>query len=97
MVVKLESILKGAPLRMDARLAIGFGAATLTRDGEVVWEETGDTEWEDCLTVEQAETLAAADPDRDWRIHINAPLSEFHYQRHGEGAWMLYERGLGFT
>lgn len=41
--------------------------------------------------------MAKRDPDRDWRIHLVAPLSERHYQRQGEGRWILYEKGEGFA
>jgi hypothetical protein len=82
-----------AVLPMEAVVAVGFGSAWLSRDGEMVREERGD----DFITAGEAEALAAADPDRDWRIHLIAPLSERHYQRQGEAHWVLYEKGPGFA
>ena len=88
-------------LPMDAMIAVGFGDANLTRDGEVVWDERSvahiATGWDDFWTVERAEQEAAKDPDHDWRIHLVAPLSERHYQRQGEKHWVLYEKGIGFA
>lgn len=83
-------------LPMDAVIAVGFGSAELEKDGDIVWMESGQ-EFEDCMTVEQAEEMAAADPNHDWRIHLIAPLSERHYQRQGERHWVLYEKGNGFA
>ena len=80
----------------DARIAVGFGGASLTKDGQYVWDE-GQHEWEDCMTGAQAEELAAADPDHDWRISLYAPLSDREYQRHGPGQWVLVKQGMGFA
>ncbi|WP_435550445.1 hypothetical protein [Desulfobacterium sp. N47] len=49
------------------------------------------------MSVAQAENLAVADPNRDWRIHLISPFSERHYQRQGECHWVLYEKGEGFA
>jgi len=49
------------------------------------------------MTVQQAEVLAAQDPNHDWRIHLIAPLSECHYQRQGKELWVLYKKGQGFA
>ncbi len=81
---------------MDMRIAVGFGDAVLFKDGETVWSEDG-KEWDDCMTVAQAEELAAAEPDHDWRVLLVAPLSEVEYQRQGEKQWVLVRKGLGFA
>lgn len=83
-------------LPMDAVIGVGFGMAALEKDGQVVFEECGQ-DFDELMTVEQAESLAAADPRHDWRIHLVAPLSERHYQRQGEKHWVLYEKGMGFA
>lgn len=85
-------------LPMDAVIAVGFGSASLTKGDECIYDEqdVGHT-YKDYLTVEQAEEMAARDPDHDWRIHLFAPLSERHYQRQGEKHWVLYEKGEGFA
>lgn len=80
----------------DGRIAAGFGVASLTRDGRHVWSEDG-REWDECMTGEQAETLAAADPDHDWRIVLEGPLSSRTYQRHGPNEWAPVEQGKGFA
>lgn len=81
---------------MNMRIAVGFGMAVLTKDGEVIFSEDN-RDWEDCMTVAEAEALAAADPDHDWRIHLLGPLSEVMYQRHDVGKWALVKKGLGFA
>jgi len=83
-----------APLNM--RIAVGFGIACLTKNGIVVWEE-GNKDWNECITVAQAEEIAAKDPDNDWRIELHAPLSDAIYQRHGKNKWVLVKVGPGFA
>lgn len=80
----------------DSRIAVGFGFAGLLRDGEVVYQEDGE-EWDECMTVAQAEEMAAADPDRDWQIVLHGPLRGSTYQRHGEMQWMLIDKNEGFA
>jgi hypothetical protein len=70
--------------------------AALMKDGEYVWMEHNH-EWDKCMTVAQAEELAAADPDHDWRIVLHGPLRGSTYQRHGEMQWMLVEKNQGFA
>ena len=82
---------------MDRRIAVGFGCAALFRDGVQVWTEEPDTKWEDCLTGQQAEDMAAADPDHDWQIMIHGPLSGRTYQRHEPGQWVMIESNEGFA
>lgn len=78
----------------DGLIAVGFGFAGLTRDGDVVWQEG---ESDDLMTGAQAEKVAALDPDHDWRIVLNGPLSGRTYQRHGDGEWALIEQNSGFA
>jgi hypothetical protein len=83
-------------LALDSQVAVGVGYAALTRDGEPVYEA-------DCFAIEEAwsvgdaERLAAADPDRDWRIHLVGLRDERHYRRRGDGRWLLYKRGYGLS
>jgi hypothetical protein len=77
-------------------IAVGFGCAMLTCDGSTVWAELPDSD-EDDMTGAQAEALAAADPDHDWRIVLEAPLSSREYQRHGPDLWVLVRQGAGFA
>ena len=80
----------------ESRIAVGFGMAALTKDGECVWMEHNH-KWDECMTVAQAEELAAADPEHDWRIVLHGPLRGSTYQRHGEMQWMLVEKNQGFA
>lgn len=111
---KLEPI-KGGPqgclncgyvydtLPMDTVIAVGFGVATVAKNGRVVYDEsaTGNDEigygdgpyW----TVQDAENEALKDPDHDWRINFVGALSERYYQRQGEGHWVLYGKDPGFA
>lgn len=79
------------------RIAVGFGFAALTKNSEVIWQEDSSKEYDECMLYDEAEAMAAADPDNDWRIHLEAPLSENHYQRQGEKCWVLYKTGEGFA
>lgn len=69
----------------------------LTKDGEMVFGEDIHMEWEDCMSGEQAEALAAADPDHDWRIVMYGPMYGCAYQRHAPGEWVLVEQNEGFA
>ncbi len=79
----------------DGIVAVGFGSASVLRDGVAVWQEQG-ADQED-MTGAMAEAMAAADPAHDWRISLYAPLSSAVYQRQGPGQWVLIERGEGFA
>jgi hypothetical protein len=83
-------------LPLDAVIGVGFGMATLTRDGEVVYEEHG-SETEELITVAQAEELAQTSPEHDWCIHLVALLDDRHYRRIGRDSWKLYKRGYGLS
>lgn len=82
---------------MDGWIAVGFGYAAVTRDGKEVYSEPNDGDEDKMWTGADAEKVAAADPDHDWRISKYAPLYDAVYQRHGEGQWVLIERGDGFA
>jgi hypothetical protein len=81
---------------MCDRIAVGFGMAALTCDNKVVWSEDG-RPYEKCLSGRQAENRAAKDPDHDWRIRLEGPLSGREYQRHGPRKWMLIRQDNGFA
>ena len=49
------------------------------------------------LDQEGYEDVAAGDPDHDWRLFVNGPLSDYTYQRQGEGEWVLVKQGQGFA
>lgn len=81
----------------DSIIGVGFGDASLTKDGKVIFQEDSNMDFDEIMTCKQAEELASKDSDHDWRIHLVAPLSERHYQRQGDKHWVLYEKGLGFA
>lgn len=80
-------------------IAVGFGYAYLERDGETWYEEPSgyDIEEIEFMTGADAEEIAAADPDHDWRIILKAPLCGRVYQRQGKGLWVLIHRDRGFA
>jgi len=80
----------------ESRIAVGLGFAALTKNGEVIWQEDNH-EWNDCMTVAQADKIAAADPLNDWRIVLHGPLRGQTYQRHGDMKWVLVEKNEGFA
>ena len=74
--------------------------AVVKKDGEIIYDEmdladdTADTEY---WTTQDAENEALKDPDHDWRIILDAPLSMREYQRQDEGKWVLVKKGPGFA
>ncbi len=82
---------------MDGRIGVGFGMAALTRDGSYVAGEKPGMERDDLMTGAQAEAMAAADPDHDWRIQLEGPMSGRTYQRHDTGLWVLIAQNQGFA
>ena len=82
----------------DGAIGVGFGYAGLHRDGEPVWREPNhDYDEGVLLTGAQAEAMAAADPNHDWRIVMDGPLSGRTYQRHAAGKWALIDQNQGFA
>lgn len=81
----------------EHRIAVGFGSAALLKDGQVVWSERHEMEYSECMSVEEAEILAVADPDHDWRIALHGPLQGRVYQRQGTMKWMLIATDNGFA
>ena len=82
-------------LPLNTIIAVGFGDATVTKDGVVVYSENYCEN--NYITAKEAEEMALKEPESDWRIHLIAPLSERHYQRQAVDTWVLYEKGIGFA
>ncbi|MCG6875021.1 MAG: hypothetical protein LJE97_08010 [Betaproteobacteria bacterium] len=83
-------------LAPDALVAVGIGYAAVTRDGAPMYEaECGDLEH--AMSVRDAEAMAAAEPEHDWRIHLVGPLDDRHYRRGTDGRWKIYRRGYGLS
>ena len=81
---------------MEMLIAVGFGSAFVSRDGEQVLDGENPP-GDEFLTFADAEKMAAADPDHDWRVVLHGPLHGETYQRQGEGVWMCIERNEGFA
>lgn len=84
-------------LSMEAVLAVGFGDCTVTKDGVVVYSENQCASTDEFWSGQDAENKAKKDPNHDWRITFMAPLYDSVYQRHGDGHWVLVEKGKGFA
>jgi|GEM_PF-852261 hypothetical protein len=84
-------------LEMDRVIAVGFGSAGYSRDGETLWSEDHAMDESEYPTVAHVEELAKADPDHDWRIFFYAPLYEAEYQRQWDKVWVLVRKGEGFA
>ena len=89
---------------MDMLIAVGFGDANVTKDGEEVYSEMAigmndDFEFKESelWTVQDAENEALKDPDHDWRITMYAPLRGRVFQRQDVGKWVLVEEDMGFA
>ena len=80
-----------------AQIGVGFGEARLTRDGETVWEETPGGEYDELLTVGEADDMASLEPLRDWRLVMYAPLWGRTWQRQSDGEWVEIDRNEGFA
>lgn len=78
-------------------IAVGFGIATVTKNGKEIYNENSIENESDLWTLKEAEEEALKDEDNDWRIHLVAPLSERHYQRQDKNKWVLYGKGQGFA
>jgi hypothetical protein len=84
--------------QMDMLIAVGFGDARITKDGETIYQEPYNIEDESNFhTLAEFEEMAKADPDHDWRAILIAPLRDREYQRHEEGKWVLIKSGMGFA
>lgn len=84
---------------LDKIIAVGFGAAYVSKDGEQVLD--GEASWQDQgsggATFQTAEDMAKLDPDHDWRVTLWGPLHGESFQRQGEGQWVLVESNPGFA
>ena len=72
-------------------------ASLMFGEGYTVYSEGSLDDDAEFWTVADVEKLAAADPDHDWRIAFHAPLYSAVYQRQGDAAWVLVEKGHGFA
>jgi hypothetical protein len=79
---------------MNVRMHAGFGVTALKRDGQ--WVESY-FDYEKCPTFRRFENVARKDPDHDWQVQVDGPLSDVTYQRHGLNEWVAVAKGMGFA
>lgn len=84
-------------LAMNEKIIAGFGGATIYKDGEIIFDASGDLEWNDAPTLMKFELMARKEPDADWRYKLNLPLRDGEWQRHGKNEWVLIKSGMGFA
>ncbi len=82
---------------MHKLICVGFGCAELQRDGQCVLDGEALSHEDRPPTFADAEILAVADPDHDWRVVLQGPLHGETYQRQGVEMWVLIERNAGFA
>ncbi len=77
----------------------GFGCVRLIRDGETVYPWGFDTSTDEEMErlAQDYEDVAAGHPEHDWRLQVDGPLSDYTYQRQGDGLWVLVKQGRGFA
>lgn len=83
-----------APVSMV--ISVGFGAAYVSRDGEIVLDGESAYHNGNSVTVQEAEDMAIRDPDHDWRIVLDGPMGGVVYQRHDDG-WVACIKLPGFA
>jgi len=76
-------------------VAVGFGRAAVTKDGETIYEEPPDPRR--LRRLRSFEYQARKDPDHDWRLILDGPLRGLEYQRQGHNNWVLIRSDLGFA
>ena len=88
-------------LKMNRRIAVGFGFAGVIKDNEIIWSEPLGyditTEYNNLPTLMTFENMARKDPDHDWRVIMDGPLHGETYQRHGINEWVMVESNRGFA
>ncbi len=83
---------------LEKCIAVGFGAAVLTRDGRLIYDgEDAIRRDEELWTFADAEARAVLDPDHDWQIQLHGPLHGETYQRQGDSQWVCVESNRGFA
>lgn len=84
--------------RLEKQIAVGFGGADCTKDGELVYDGEADyQQGKEPKSIGDMEELAKADPGHDWRVCFFGPLHGETYQRQGEGKWVMVESNEGFA
>lgn len=84
---------------LDMVIAVGFGAAFVTRDGELFYDgEMALQDGEEPKRLRDIEEAAKLEPTCDWRLVMHAPLHGEEYQRHDDtGHWTCIKANEGFA
>jgi hypothetical protein len=82
---------------MDMPIAVGFGEAYVTKDGETIFNENDVDDFSKCWRVKDAEEYARKDPNHKYRIVMHAPLHGETYERNDKGEWVLVSTNRGFA
>lgn len=82
---------------MDMLIAVGFGDAYVTKDGEEIYNELDIDDNEKLWTVRDAEEYARKDPNHKYKIVKYAPLHGETYERNDKGEWVLVDTNEGFA
>ena len=86
-------------LKMNRRIAVGFGFAGITKNGEIIWHEPmcDEYDWRELPTLMTFENMARKEPDNDWRVIMDGPLHGEIYQRHDRNLWVMIDSNRGFA
>lgn len=87
----------GSCADMLMTIAVGFGAAYVTRDGKHVLDGEDVYRRRKRLLVFHAETRARRSPRSKWQIVMHAPLWNATWERRGRNRWVCVESGMGFA
>lgn len=82
---------------MDMTIAVGFGEAYVTKDGETIFSENDVDDFSKCWRVRDAEDYASKEPNHVYKIIMYAPLHGETYQRNNKGEWVLINTNRGFA
>lgn len=83
---------------MEMIIAVGFGYAIVTKDGEQIYD--GERDWQEGRepkNVQHFEDMAKLDPDHDWRIVKDGPMHGETFQRQGDNNWVCIKSNEGFA
>ena len=69
----------------------------MQKDDEVVYSEQQAEGLDDFWTTQTAENEARKDPNHEWIIDLQGPLSGRTYKRIGEDNWVLIDQNRGFA
>jgi len=81
------------PSMMPRWLDPGFGFVELLCDGKPI----AGGERASVRTIVKWRGMAHADPDHEWCVEYEAPMTAVRYTRQPNGRWIATHRGMGFA